>query len=156
MKTLSRSIRKKESFEEDFELNIASIIDCFTVLITYLLFSASFISLGVFDVQADTAGDAAAADKLPKVSIQVGLRENKNLQIKVTGVEVRTIPLQAKDGTWNLGAMTEQLQELKQKFPEVETGILAADNSVEYKEIIKVLEATRKTLPHMALGELED
>ena len=42
--------KRKHAGETDFELNLASIIDCFTVLITYLLVSASFISLGILDV----------------------------------------------------------------------------------------------------------
>ena len=40
---------------QDFELNLASLIDCFTVLITFLLASASFLSVGILD-----AGVAAA------------------------------------------------------------------------------------------------
>ena len=38
--------------EQDFELNITSIIDCFTVLIAFILTSASFISIGIIDADA--------------------------------------------------------------------------------------------------------
>ena len=45
------------SSDGEVELNITPIIDCFTVLITFLLASASFISIGFFD--AYTPGNSA-------------------------------------------------------------------------------------------------
>jgi biopolymer transport protein ExbD len=45
---------------QDADINLAPIIDCFTVLIAFMLVSASFLSIGVLD-----AGIAAAYN-LPK------------------------------------------------------------------------------------------
>ena len=35
----------------DFELNLAPIIDCLVVLITFMLASASFLSISIFDAR---------------------------------------------------------------------------------------------------------
>ncbi|NDF14013.1 hypothetical protein EB061_01655 [bacterium] len=41
--------------EGDVELNIAPIVDCFTVLIAYMLVSMSFIQLSIFEAEAPTS-----------------------------------------------------------------------------------------------------
>ena len=42
---------------QDFDVNITPIIDSFTVLITFMLASASFLSVGIFDAGiTDTTG----------------------------------------------------------------------------------------------------
>ncbi|MGZ3709823.1 MAG: biopolymer transporter ExbD, partial [Bdellovibrionota bacterium] len=70
---------------QDFELNIASIIDCFTVLITFLLASASFLSIGIFDAGV-AAGAAESKDsKPPSVQILVELQPDHRLSVKLTG-----------------------------------------------------------------------
>ena len=77
-----RLSKTREDGEEEVELNLASIIDCFTVvLITYLLFTAAFISLAELDVSAVTigSGDAGLA---PAKTISVGMSENKCLKSK--------------------------------------------------------------------------
>ena len=38
-----------DGVELDFDLNLAPIIDCFTVLITFLLISASYISINIIE-----------------------------------------------------------------------------------------------------------
>jgi len=50
------------SNSQDVDINITPIIDCFTVLITFLLASASFLSIGCFEVS--TPGNAADAAQI--------------------------------------------------------------------------------------------
>ncbi|RYZ61531.1 MAG: hypothetical protein EOP09_19835, partial [Proteobacteria bacterium] len=54
----------------EFDLNLAPIIDCFTVLITFLLVSASFLSVSIFDAgftPVEQMGDTTP----PPITIQV-------------------------------------------------------------------------------------
>jgi biopolymer transport protein ExbD len=41
--------RKSKGASQDFDLNLAPIIDCITVLIAFILISTSFISIGLLD-----------------------------------------------------------------------------------------------------------
>src|ERR1700722_16150519 len=95
--------KKKREIEIDFELNIASVIDCFTVLIVYLLLSASFITLGVLDVQVaaatndgqETIPDTAAAVKL---TMTIGVQGNNDIKIKTEGTDSKTYNIPSKNG----------------------------------------------------------
>src|SRR6187551_2381865 len=96
-----RGSREKREGEQDFELNIASVIDCFTVLITYLLVSASFISISALDIDLTGVGDAPRSEP-PPVSIAVELDSKHSLHVKITGKEKDEWIVEAKDGTWDL------------------------------------------------------
>mgnify|MGYP003351965824 CR=1 FL=1 len=54
---------------QDFELNLASIIDCLTVIIAFLLLSSSFVSYGTLDTAV------AALDE--GVTVGYGMRANE-------------------------------------------------------------------------------
>jgi len=145
------------SHEEEFELNIASIIDCFTVLITYLLFSASFISLGVIDASSALVGsENLTEENLPKVNVAVALQQSGKMEIHVTGAEQRVIEVPSRvGGALDLEAMAEQLTQIKNKYTDVQAATLAADDDVEYRLIVKAAEVVRKAMPNVAFGEMQ-
>jgi len=152
MSDRTRGMRKRAETEQDFDLNIASVIDCFTVLITYLLVSASFISISALDIDIAGAGDAPQTEP-PPVSIAVQLENNRNLVIKVTGAERNEWLVEAKDGTWDTDSLNAKLASLKEKWPAVTAALLGADDNLEYKEVVKVVETAKKTLPNITLGD---
>jgi biopolymer transport protein ExbD len=138
---------------QDFELNLASIIDCMTVLITFLLASASFLSIGILDAGIAAGGKDASPSTPPPITITVELASASMLNIKVAGKLTQTIPLTAAAGAWNFDGLTEQLAALKAKFPEVTAvTVNAADENVEYKDVVKAMEVARRTLPAVMLG----
>jgi biopolymer transport protein ExbD len=148
--------RGRTDTSQDFELNIASIIDCFVVLITFMLASASFLSLGILDAGIAAAGSSATPGTPPPVNVVIELRENRDLVVKVTGKQNTTTTLQAKTAEkgreWNYENLTVQLAGLKLNFPAVTGATLVADNKVEYKEVVKSMEVVRKSLPVVLLG----
>lgn len=137
---------------QDFELNLASIIDCFTVLIAFMLASASFISIGILDAGVAAAGAQANPSAPPPVNLTVELKEQHQIQIKVTGKETKTITVLAKEGTWNFDEMSGHLKAFKEKWPAVSAATLAAENQIEYNDVIKSMELVRKNLPNVLLG----
>src|SRR5450759_4468663 len=69
---------------QEVELNITPIIDCFTVLITFLLASASFLSIGFFEVY--TPGTTASAQTLePDVEVVLKVGANQTVEMKLKG-----------------------------------------------------------------------
>lgn len=138
---------------QDFDLNLAPIIDCFTVLITFMLVSASFISIGLLDAGIAAAGATAAQnDTPPPINIAIELTGNHELVVKVSGKATSNTPIHAKADAYDLEAMSANLAALKQRWPGVNAVTLSADNAIEYRDVIKTMEVARKSLPVVVLG----
>jgi biopolymer transport protein ExbD len=152
MSAAVRGRHKRPETEQDFELNIASVIDCFTVLITYLLISASFISITAMDIDLAGAGSASRSEP-PPISLAVELDSNRAVHIKVTGQEKGHWVVEAKEGNWDLDGLAAKLAEIKGKYPTVESAFMSAEEELEYREVVKVVEATKRSHPSITLGD---
>ncbi len=140
---------------QDFEINLAPIIDCLTVLITFILASASFLSIGILDAGIAAAGTAAKDAKdspPPAVSVTVELGTAKSMVVKLQGKASSTQTITAKNGEYNLDDLKENLGGIKSKWPDVNAVVLTADNGVEYRYVVKTMESIRKTIPAVMLG----
>lgn len=147
---------KPGSQSQDFELNLASIIDCFTVLVTFLLASSAFLSIGILDAGISAGGATTPDDKAPPtVQVAVDLLPGHRFELRVSGKVSQTIPISAsgaKGSDWDFTRLTAELAQLKSKYPDV-TGItLKAEESIEYGEVISSMEVIRKTIPAVLLG----
>jgi biopolymer transport protein ExbD len=150
---MSRSGVKRHLEEIDFELNLAPIIDCFVVLITYLLVSAAFLSIGMFDVNIG-AGESVKTDtKPPAISVYVELDTSKQIKVRVTGKENRSFAIEPKEGSWDFEGAKEQLKALQAKYPEVVGATFSADNTTEWQGIVKGIESVREAFPSVTMGE---
>ena len=142
-----------KSHSQDFELNITSIIDTFTVLITFMLASASFLSIGIFDAGISAGGDQPTAVKPPDVNVEVSLGRDHSFTVKLTGKVISTTHVAAtQGGDWDFVGLGAQLGGVKAKFAGLQAATLVAENRVEYKDVIRAMESTRKTLPYVLLG----
>src|SRR5580698_2220639 len=106
---------------QDVELNLAPIIDCFTVLITYLLVTASFLSLAALDVgvSATGTGTPPPADSAPPPMV-MSLEAMANGDIKINvrgGVTGKEYPytVAAINGKHDDDMLLSRLNEIKQK-----------------------------------------
>ncbi|MEK7690751.1 MAG: biopolymer transporter ExbD, partial [Bdellovibrionota bacterium] len=73
---------------QDFDLNLAPIIDCFTVLITFLLISASFLSIGILDAGISAPG--AQTESEPQgasVDLTLKITADRGYRIKIEGTQ---------------------------------------------------------------------
>lgn len=136
----------------DFDLNLAPIIDALTVLIAFMLASASFLSIGILDAGIAAAGAQAKDTPPPPVSVTVEMGAGKSMVVKLQGKSNSTQTIAAKDGEWDLDALKENLNGVKSKWPGVDAVVLTADNSVEYRYVVKTMESIRKTVPAVMLG----
>ena len=133
--------------DQDFDLNIAPIIDCFTVLIAYMLLSASFVSLGAFDVAVSTAAESAApASTEPKLSVGVELAgERGEMRMRTSGPEstVYVVPGRA-NGSRDYDALRARLVALKARYSDLSEASVSGADQVQYSEIIVAIEAIKK------------
>jgi biopolymer transport protein ExbD len=137
---------------QDFELNLASIIDAFTVLIAFMLASASFLSIGILDAGVAAAGATANAGTPPSINVTIELSPDNKMMVKTTGKTQASTAIASKTGAWDYETLTQTLGGLKTKYPDVNAVTLVADNTVQYKDVVKAMEITRKTLPVVLLG----
>lgn len=130
---------------QEVDLNIAPIIDCFTVLIAFMLASASYLSIGILDAGVSAGATAATDTTPPPIQITLELAPDSKLTLKVTGKAQSTRAL-------NLADLTPALSELKAKWPNVSALTLNATDLITYKDVVKTMEVARKTIPVVLLG----
>lgn len=106
----------------DTDLNIVPIIDCFVMLICFLLFTAAFTQLVFLEAKL-TSNTAAAAVKsrseLDRFRLVITF-EDKGLKVATTGSSAAkvnlTLPL--KEGNYDFKALHENLIQLKSMHPD--------------------------------------
>lgn len=136
---------------QDFDLNIAPIIDCFTVLITFMLASASFLSIGVLDAGAGSAGPQAPESQ-PQVAVQVELQPQFGILVKLTGKSTANIQLPPKDGKLDFEGLMGQLARIKSEWTKTDSVTLSASNDLQYRYLIETMEHIHKVMPGVVLG----
>lgn len=141
--------------EQDFDLNIAPIIDCFTVLIAYLLISASFVSMGFFDVGVSTTSEvtAAADTKPPEEFMSVALGQGNSLTIHLRGPETRAVAISPRGGARDYAGLVATVKEVRAKWPSLSEASVSADPEVGYGEIIRTIETLKKEISKVYVGE---
>ena len=125
------------SNNQEVDLNITPIIDCFTVLITFLLASASFLSIGFFETYTPgTAGDPSQAE--PDTEVVIRVKQNHLAEFKIKGKRNETVSFNLS-APESMVSMDQKLEQLKSKEIKVSQVLLSADDKVDYKELSAVM-----------------
>ena len=154
-----------EGSTQDVEINLAPIIDCFTVLITYLLVTASFLTLASVDVSVSATGTGAppppgAPNLPPPWSMTVELKSNLELEVQIKGgpksekfsyVVPATVD-QKQNPKWNLPQLTERLRAIQAKYPTLSEANVTAHPTVIYKDVVNVLHEIQTTMPKVFIS----
>ena len=137
---------------QDFDLNLAPIIDCFTVLVTFLLASSAFISIGILDAGIAAGGTTTEEKAPPSVQVSVEMQPGFKMEVKVNGKVNQTVNIGAANGAWDYDKLTAELAGIKQRFPDLSGVTLKANEDIQYGEVIVGMENIRKTVPAVLLG----
>jgi biopolymer transport protein ExbD len=149
--------RGRES-SSDFDLNLAPIIDCFTVIIAFLLASAAFVSIGVFEAAVPSiAPQQGQSEQAQTSSLDViaEVGKDKNITLSWSGVKTGKQVVSTQGGR-ELEGFRKELQILRESVQKEVPGSLeirASDEAV-YADLISVLEAARPSFPAVILGGL--
>jgi biopolymer transport protein ExbD len=141
--------RRKAGSGLDFELNLASVIDCLVVLIAFVLVSTSFFSIGVLEGEV-AASSGASAENEP--GMVVALKRNHSIEVSVSGGRSRGYVIRPEGGNWDFDALADRLALIKGQEPKVASAVLVAENGVAYRDVIKSMELTRLAVPSVLLG----
>ena len=135
----------------DTELNLIPIIDCFVMLICFLLFTAAFTQLVYLETKI-TANTAAAMNKsrneLDKFQLEVFLRDN-GYEVKLSGsaVQNRSFTVAKLNGNYDYEKLHLHLVDLKARHPDrfsVDVAIKAKNKSaITYRYVLKTIDAVR-------------
>ena len=123
-------MKRRHGMESDFEINITPIIDCFTVLVTFLLASSSFLAIGVMETATATEGGTASGTP-PPVTLILKVNEADQYSLRIQGQLNQEYKIHGD------AELTEKLSALRAKWTDVNSIILSADRNVEYKQIIQ-------------------
>src|SRR6516165_3530072 len=131
---------------QDVDLNLAPIIDCFTVLITYLLVTASFLSLTALDVGVSATGTGAPPPENsgpPPMVMSLEALANGDIKINVRGgVSGREYPylIRNQNGQRDEAGLLARLADVKKRWPEITEISVSAEPTVIYKDLVKLIE----------------
>ncbi|RYZ58857.1 MAG: hypothetical protein EOP07_05720 [Proteobacteria bacterium] len=128
------------------ELNVMPFIDVFSMLNIFLLVSASFLGLGILEVQIPFLSNSPDVKDEPKrsYSIRVDLEETK---VKVSGLWTEAPEDKTeKEFTYDdadIVKFHQQMIDLRVKVPENDKVTVYADNTVKYEQLIKVIDSIK-------------
>ncbi len=145
----------------DTELNLVPIIDCFVMLICFLLFTAAFTQI-VFLEAKITENTVAAMDKsrneLEKFHLVVQLEADQSFHIKLTGSEVKNskfkVPANA-EGNFDFAALHLQLIKIRAQNPDrFSIDVEMNNKKIHYQALMKTIDSVRH-LDDMEYSQLQ-
>lgn len=146
-------MKKFSGHEEnlDTELNIVPIIDCFVMLICFLLFTAAFTQLVFLEAKL-TSNTAAAAAKSRSELDQFRLVitfEDQGLRLSTQGSTAKKINtlIPLIDGKYDFDGLHSHLVSLKSEYPDRYSADIEfkqkQQNAVDYDRIMKAIDSIR-------------
>jgi biopolymer transport protein ExbD len=155
-----RKLRTREN-EDGGELNIVPYLDILMNLIMFMLLSITGLSaFGILNVSAPNYGGPTTqitdeSDK-PKLLLTV-LISKKGFYVAATGgvlgqPQAQPNPAEAPpsiakkvDGTYDYGALTESMVNVKKEFPSESKVIVGAEGDIPYDVLVQTMDAIRET-----------
>ena len=130
------------------ELNVMPFIDVFSLLTTFLLFSAVFIQIGIIEVQVPFFTNKPQSDEKEE--------DKRKIQVHVTledkTIEVETFyslpPRNAQKNDFSLDErgiqeMHEKLVSIRTKNPDTDKVTLFVDDEITYETVVEVVDAIK-------------
>ncbi len=145
--------KKRNSSEEDTDINMVPIMNMFLVLIPFLLMSASFFQLKVINTSVPTLSESSigvSEENNVKVTAVVEIRRN-DIEISILSEDIEydefekwkhEFPKTDKDN-YPLDQMSQWLQKIKLEYPKSDTLVVIPEESVVYDTIILTMDAGR-------------
>jgi len=131
------------------ELNVTPFIDIFSLLCTFLLFSAVFIRLGIIEVQVPFLSRAESLKKIDDVEptldpVRIYL-SNEKIEIQATyAAKKQNILLQTYDNSAQ-GRLDfyQDIKQLKTDHPTQDRADIYPEGDISFKDLITILDLIR-------------
>jgi biopolymer transport protein ExbD len=148
-------VRRHKSF--DNELNLAALIDIFSIMLFFLMTTVTFLSLKTLN--ASVPALTKAADTSTKNAVNVSVRmtaEGYSLQASGQPADTsqkelnislsipRKTSLFGKGPQYDTKSLTEELWKIKKVSPETKTVMIFPEPDVKFENVIRTMDATRE------------
>lgn len=147
---MSRKKKRKKSHYSDIELNIMPFIDVFSLLNTFLLMSAVFISIGVIEVQIPFLTNAPPPKDQPVRSLDIKIDMEKDKIVVTTEWSSPPENKQTEEFKVNKGEIDKlhkHLVGVRRQNPETDKVQLFTEDDVIWEDIAAVLDAIKSRRP---------
>ena len=156
----------KRPKKEPPELNITTFLNLMVVLVPFLLITAVFSRITILELTLPS-GEGSGADNKQQLTIEVVVRE-KGLEISNGKQVLARFPLLKEsdvelvsnaDGTvdtselYDLKLLSKFLVNIKGKYPDKTDATVLMEPNIEYRILIKVMDAVRATFIRQEGGE---
>jgi biopolymer transport protein ExbD len=145
-----RNLRFRDnSHEATFDLNLAPMMDMLVSIIPFMLLSATFMQIMMINIPLPAPVAQALAQDRAKTEHEVSIRVNMDQKIgfllDVTDEAGKSVKISVPKvgGDYDYGTLHKKLVETKQRFPKVFRLDFNPDEGVDYKSIVKVMDAAR-------------
>jgi biopolymer transport protein ExbD len=132
---------------QDFELNLAPIIDCLVVLIAFLMVSLSYLSIQMLDAGLSSPGGLSKAND-SALSIEVKIESPEMLSVSVSEGSKKLSTQKIERAQW-AGELKGIVDKLGRK-PEV--GMISAENDISYEVVVQTLDELKGFVPSVQLS----
>ncbi len=141
-------MRKGQTRQSDFHLNIVPIVDCLTILITFMLASGVYLSIGLLQVGVAAPGESVNPTQLSdSTSIDVHMKFDRSLVIKTNPKKSESVSIPPEARNWNLNKLQQTLQSVEQQLNKVGQVTLVAHKEISYEHIIEAMNVIKKVFP---------
>lgn len=121
----------------NFELNLVPFIDLMSVMITFLLITAVWNQISMIQIGSSIYGkktNDAPAEPPPKADIPLRVDVRTDGYRLVVASQTIAIPL--VNGRYDQPTLKARLEQVKASYPDKQDGVVTAQDSVVYNEII--------------------
>jgi len=132
---------------QDFELNLAPIIDCLVVLIAFLMVSLSYLSIQMLDAGLNSPGGLVQADS-NALSLEIKIVSEDQVLVEVTqkGKTLKKSEYKLSELEGQIGGLIPTLS----AKPDV--ALINANNDVSYDLVIKTMDSIKTHVPQVQLS----
>jgi biopolymer transport protein ExbD len=122
------------------ELTLVSMIDIFTVLVTFLLMTAVFSRTVILELKLPPA-NAEFKEPPPGLQLEVVVRKDLLLVDDRNSGPLATFP--NKEGAYDYQALTDYLQRVKSKYPDKTDATILLEPDTAYDTVVQVMDRMR-------------
>jgi biopolymer transport protein ExbD len=147
---MSHSIARRQSrnharYKGRNDINIVPMLDIFTILLFFLIFTAVFSKTNIVELNLPAASTEQPLDLPNNLELEVVVRKSEFVVQDKNSGPLSTMPLVTKDGVtgYDYEALTGFLGRVKLKFPELRTATVLLEQDVPYDTIVQVMDAVK-------------
>jgi biopolymer transport protein ExbD len=138
----SYSVRKIQRHQrKPSELQLVSMIDIFTVLVTFLLMTAVFSRTVILELKLPPA-NAEFKEPPPGLQLEVVVRKDLLMVDDRNSGPLATFP-NKEDGAYDYDALSQYLQRVKSKYPDKTDATVLLEPDTAYDTVVQVMDRIR-------------